>query len=82
VWPDSPRSTRRPERSPEARRLFRKSLELEPRNPEALAGLGSTFVLSPHEDPAPGIAALEKARGIQPDIYNLRHQIRGQLRNR
>ena len=56
-----------------ARKLFEKAAELEP-SARAYAGIGATYVIS-DEDPASGIAALEKSMSLAPgqdDVaYNL-----------
>jgi tetratricopeptide (TPR) repeat protein len=56
-----------------ARKLFEKAAELEP-SARAYAGIGATYVIS-DDDPAPGIAALEKSMSLAPgqdDVaYNL-----------
>lgn len=57
-----------------ARRLFEKAAELAPQSARAYAGIGATYVIS-EDDPAPGIAALEKSMSLAPgqdDVaYNL-----------
>jgi len=57
-----------------ARDLFRKATELNPSSAIAFAGLGATYTLS-NDDPAPGIAALERSLALAPSeataIFNL-----------
>ncbi|ANM29636.1 hypothetical protein ABI59_08675 [Acidobacteria bacterium Mor1] len=53
-----------PAKALEARAFFERSLELQPGNPDALYGLGSTYLNPGNEDTAPGIAALEQAREL------------------
>jgi tetratricopeptide (TPR) repeat protein len=57
-----------------ARKLFEKAAELAPQSARAYAGIGATYVIS-DEDPAAGIAALEKSMALAPgqdDVaYNL-----------
>ncbi len=53
-----------PAKALEARAMFQRSLELQPDNPDALFGLGSTYLNPGNEDTAPGIAALERAREL------------------
>ncbi|HJW93879.1 MAG TPA: tetratricopeptide repeat protein [Thermoanaerobaculia bacterium] len=57
-----------------ARKMFEKASELAPQSARAYAGIGATYVIS-DEDPAAGIAALEKSMSLAPgqdDVaYNL-----------
>ena len=57
-----------------ARKLFEKAAELAPQSARAYAGIGATYVIG-DDDPAPGIAALEKSMALAPgqdDVaYNL-----------
>lgn len=48
----------------QARSLFQKSTELDPRSALAWAGLGATYIADP--DPSPGITALEKSLALAP----------------
>jgi len=57
-----------------ARDLFRKATELNPSSATAFSGLGATYTMSA-DNPAPGIAALEKSLALAPSevdaLYNL-----------
>jgi tetratricopeptide (TPR) repeat protein len=57
-----------------ARKLFRKATELDPQSATAFSGLGATYTLTT-DDPAPGIAALERSVALAPaesnTLYNL-----------
>ncbi len=57
-----------------ARDLFRKATELDPQSATAFSGLGATYTMTT-DDPAPGIAALERSITLAPSeietIYNL-----------
>jgi len=57
-----------------ARDLFRKATELNPQSATAFSGLGATYLMTT-DDPAPGIAALERSLALAPTeigtIYNL-----------
>src|SRR6185369_12641323 len=57
-----------------ARTLFQKAAQLAPQSARAWAGVGATYVIG-DDDPAPGIAALEKSMSLAPgqdDVaYNL-----------
>jgi tetratricopeptide (TPR) repeat protein len=53
-----------------ARALFQKATRLDPDSPRPWMGLGATYVTTP-DDPAPGIAALQKARAIDPTSEHL-----------
>jgi tetratricopeptide (TPR) repeat protein len=57
-----------------ARDLFRKATELDPQSATAFSGLGATYALTT-DDPAPGIAALERSLALAPSeigtIFNL-----------
>jgi tetratricopeptide (TPR) repeat protein len=57
-----------------ARSLFRKAAELNPSSPLAFAGIGATYAMT-SEDPAPGIAALERSLELAPSesepLFNL-----------
>lgn len=48
-----------------ARKAFERSAELDPRSVLAWTGVGATYILT-DEDPAVGIAALERAHGLAP----------------
>ena len=48
-----------------ARKLFEKAAQLAPQSARAYAGIGATYVIS-EDDPAPGIAALEKSMSLSP----------------
>lgn len=48
-----------------ARQLFQKAAELAPQSARAYAGIGATYVIS-DDDPAAGIAALEKSMSLSP----------------
>jgi tetratricopeptide (TPR) repeat protein len=49
----------------EARKMFAKSIELQPQLPRGLAGLGATYLFT-RGDVAPGIAAYEQSLAIAP----------------
>jgi tetratricopeptide (TPR) repeat protein len=49
----------------EARRMFEKSIELQPELPRGLAGLGATYLFT-RGDVSPGIAAYERSLAIAP----------------
>ena len=57
-----------------ARDLFRKATELNPSSAIAFAGLGATYTMT-NDDPAPGIAALERSLALAPSetptLFNL-----------
>ncbi|MEA2338943.1 MAG: hypothetical protein QOE82_2950 [Thermoanaerobaculia bacterium] len=57
-----------------ARDLFRKATELNPVSAIAFSGLGATYTMA-NDDPAPGIAALERSLMLAPSdppaLYNL-----------
>jgi tetratricopeptide (TPR) repeat protein len=57
-----------------ARDLFHKATELDPSSATAFSGLGATYAMTT-DDPAPGIAALERSLALAPSetgtIYNL-----------
>jgi tetratricopeptide (TPR) repeat protein len=57
-----------------ARDLFRKATELDPQSATAFSGLGATYAWTT-DDPAPGIAALERSLALAPSeigtIFNL-----------
>jgi len=57
-----------------ARDLFRKATELDPQSATAFGGLGATYAWTT-DDPAPGIAALERSLALAPSevgtIFNL-----------
>jgi tetratricopeptide (TPR) repeat protein len=57
-----------------ARDLFRKATELDPQSATAFSGLGATYALT-MDDPAPGIAALERSLALAPSeigtLFNL-----------
>jgi tetratricopeptide (TPR) repeat protein len=57
-----------------ARDLFRKATELDPQSATAFGGLGATYAWTA-DDPAPGIAALERSLALAPSevgtIFNL-----------
>ena len=57
-----------------ARSLFRKATELDPQSAVAFSGLGATYAMTT-DDPAAGIAALERSLALAPSesntIYNL-----------
>lgn len=57
-----------------ARSLFRKATELNPSSALAYSGIGATYTMT-QEDPAPGIAALERSLEIAPSesepLFNL-----------
>jgi tetratricopeptide (TPR) repeat protein len=48
-----------------ARKLFEKAAELAPQSARAYAGIGATYVIG-EDDPANGIAALEKSMSLSP----------------
>ena len=49
-----------------ARELAQAALALEPDNVPALIGLGTSYLLAPREDGAPGVRALERALDLAP----------------
>ncbi len=58
----------------EARALFRRSLELEPRGVEALAGLGKVLLIE-GRDPAEGLAVLSRAASLRPFRVDVLHDL-------
>lgn len=63
-----------PEAVLEARKQFRRSLELDPDQLEALAGLGRSFLVG-NGDLSEGLQALAKANSLRPDRVDILHDM-------
>jgi tetratricopeptide (TPR) repeat protein len=57
-----------------ARKAFERSAELDPESARAWSGIGATYVFT-NEDPAAGVAALEKSLALAPGDINVTFQL-------